>query len=157
MCRCKGEKERDGQRERETAKQMWTPERERERACASERERKRGGGEGRARTCMPFMAEIALWAETGLSYDTKPKPLLCCVILSLNTVADRMVPKGAKHCRIHPHTETPTHTKREKARARASERDLSAAVPPDGFADLRISEGEFGSEGDFGGPGDAPG
>ena len=47
--------------------------------------------------CMPFMAEMALWADTALSYDTNPKPLDCAVALSLNTVADNIVPKGAKH------------------------------------------------------------
>jgi hypothetical protein len=40
---------------------------------------------------------MALWADTALSYDTNPKPLDCAVALSLNTVADNIVPKGAKH------------------------------------------------------------
>lgn len=48
-------------------------------------------------TWKPFMVRMAACAESTLSNDTKPKHLLRLEVLSMNTLAERIWPKGANN------------------------------------------------------------
>ena len=133
------ERKRDGQTDVDA--------RERERTCVRKRKRKkkRGGG-GECENLHAIHGRNSALGRDGVvvRHEAEAFALLRHLVLEHGCRQDG--PEGRKALPHSPtHRNPHAHKEREKARARASERDLSAAVPPDGVADLRISEGDFGS------------